>query len=198
MTLQEFKKILRELIEEELNETSTTGGVPGYSTPKAFSKSGQTSNAATDTAKQQGYQKAPDTNRWFKKLYESILLNEITYKEYKKAPGMSSKHKLNTAIKECNRALFEIERYLKQNKKLREEEGLGLNEYWKSTAVKLVRMNERLKSLQKEIKKFGLKEILNQIQAEEKAKQDYDGDGKVESPEQEYKGSKDKAIKKTK
>ncbi len=198
MTLQEFKKILRELIEEELNETSTTGGVPGYSTPKAFSKSGQTSNAATDTAKQQGYQKAPDTNRWFKKLYESILLNEITYKEYKKAPGMSSKHKLNTAIKECNRALFEIERYLKQNKKLREEEGLGLNEYWKSTAVKLVRMNERLKSLQKEIKKFGLKEILNQIQEDDKAKKDYDGDGKVESPEQEYKGSKDKAIKKNK
>lgn len=27
------------------------------------------------------------------------------------------------------------------------------------------------------------------------AKKDYDGDGKVESPEQEYKGSKDKAIK---
>jgi hypothetical protein len=111
---------------------------------------------------------------------------------------MSSKHKLNNAIKECNRALFEIERYLKQNKKLREEEGLGLNEYWKSTAVKLVKMNERLKSLQKEIKKFGLKEILNQIQEDEKAKKDFDGDGKVESPEQEYKGSKDKAIKKNK
>jgi hypothetical protein len=198
MTLQEFKKILRELLEEELNETSTTGGVPGYLTPKAFSKPGQSSNAATDTAKQQGYQKAPDTNRWFKKLYESVLLNEITYKEYKKAPGMSSKHKLNNAIKECNRALFEIERYLKQNKKLREEEGLGLNEYWKSTAVKLVRMNERLKSLQREIKKFGLKEILNQIQEDEKAKKDYDKDGEVESPEQEYKGSKDKAIKKNK
>ena len=192
MTLQEFKKLLRELIEEELNETSTTGGVPGYLTPKAFSKPGQQSNAAVDTAKDQGYMKAPETHKWFKKLHE------ITYKEYKKAPGMSSKHKLNNAIKECNRALFEIERYLKQNKKLREEEGLGLNEYWKSTAVKLVKMNERLKSLQKEIKKFGLKEILNQIQEDEKAKKDYDGDGKVESPEQEYKGSKDKAIKKNK
>jgi hypothetical protein len=198
MTLKEFKNMLRELIEEELKEESTTAGVPGYLTPKAFSKSGQSSNAAIDTAKSQGYKKAPETHKWFKELYEASQLNEITYKEYKKAPGMSSKHKLNNAIKECNRALFEIERYLKQNKKLREEEGLGLNEYWKSTAVKLVRMNERLKSLQKEIKKFGLKEILNQIQEDEKAKQDYDGDGKVESPEQEYKGSKDKAIKKNK
>lgn len=30
------------------------------------------------------------------------------------------------------------------------------------------------------------------------AKKDYDGDGKLETPEQEYKGSKDKAIKKAK
>jgi hypothetical protein len=193
MTIKELKKLVKEL----LDETSTTGGVPGYLTPKAFSKSGQSSNAAIDTAKDQGYMKAPDTNRWFKKLYEAVQLSEITYKEYKKAPGMSSKHKLNNAIKECNRALFEIERYLKQNKKLREEEGLGLNEYWKSTAVKLVRMNERLKSLQREIKNFGLKEILSKIQ-EEKAEKDYDKDGKIESPEKEYKDSKDKAIKQAK
>lgn len=30
------------------------------------------------------------------------------------------------------------------------------------------------------------------------AKKDYDGDGKLETPEQEYKGSKDKAIKQAK
>ncbi len=30
------------------------------------------------------------------------------------------------------------------------------------------------------------------------AKKDYDGDGKIESPEEEYMGSKDKAIKSTK
>lgn len=35
-------------------------------------------------------------------------------------------------------------------------------------------------------------------EAVKKAKKDYDGDGKVETPEQEYKGSKDKAIKKAK
>lgn len=31
-----------------------------------------------------------------------------------------------------------------------------------------------------------------------KSKKDYDGDGKIESPAEEYKGSKDKAIKKAK
>lgn len=98
------------------------------------------------------------------------LLNEITYREYKGNKSISSKQKLNIAIKECNRALFEIERYLKQNKKLREEEGLGLTEYWKSTAYKLVRMDERLSNLRKEIKKFGLKEIVANLAAEERVK----------------------------
>ena len=33
---------------------------------------------------------------------------------------------------------------------------------------------------------------------EKKAKKDYDGDGKIETGEEEYKGSRDKAIKKGK
>lgn len=35
-------------------------------------------------------------------------------------------------------------------------------------------------------------------EAVKKAKKDYDGDGKLETPEQEYRGSKEKAIKKAK
>jgi hypothetical protein len=35
----------------------------------------------------------------------------------------------------------------------------------------------------------------NVVEEAKKAKKDYDGDGKVESPQDEYKGSKDKAIK---
>jgi len=169
-----IKEKIKEIIRAELKkikEASTTAGVPGYLTPNAFAKDTDSkSNRGTEMAKKFGYSNAKETHKNFKEIWEQNPLNEITYNEYKKAPGMSSKQKLNTAIKECNRALFEIERYLKQNKKLREEEGLGLGEYWKSTAVKLVKMNERLKSLQREIKKFGLKEILVQIQEEETLK----------------------------
>ena len=39
-------------------------------------------------------------------------------------------------------------------------------------------------------------EALTKHIAEKKAKKDYDGDGEIESPEDEYKGSRDKAIKK--
>lgn len=107
----------------------------------------------------------------FVQLYSGATteeLNEITYKEYKNDPALTSKQKLNIAIKECNRALFEIGRYLKQNKKLREEEGLELSEYWKSTAVKIVQMDERLLNLRREIRNFGLKEIVAKLAEESK------------------------------
>lgn len=155
-------------LDKPLTEVSTSGDVPGYMTPKAFSKDTKsTSNGGTEETERFGYKKAKETHVNFKELWENTnKLYEITYREYKKAPGMSSKQKLNIAIKECNRALYEIQQYLRQNKKLREEEGLGLGEYWKSTAIKLVKMNERLKALQKEIKQFGLKDILAQVKEE--------------------------------
>lgn len=49
------------------------------------------------------------------------------------------------------------------------------------------------------MKKAELKEAINNlIKEKRKAKKDYDKDGKIESPEAEYKGSKDRAIKKAK
>jgi hypothetical protein len=40
-----------------------------------------------------------------------------------------------------------------------------------------------------------LKNMVAEAKAKKKAKKDYDGDGKIESSEEEYKGSRDKAIK---
>lgn len=153
--------------EDEIEEISTTGGVEGYATPYAFG------DANDDTIEVYGYKKVPKkkintkNETTFSKISKELYLNEVSYKEYKEFPGMSSKKKLNTAIQECNTALYQIERFLKQNRKLREEEGLGNDNYWKSTALKLVKMDERLKSLRQEIKNFGLKEMLLRIQEEE-------------------------------
>lgn len=152
--------------EDELEEISTTAGAEGYATPFAFGQ------ADDDTIEVYGYKKVPkkkvntQSESTFSKISKELHINEISYQQYKEYPGMSSKKKLNTAIQDCNKALWEMERYLKQNRKLREEEGLGVDQYWKSTAMKLVKMNERLKSLQNEIKKFGLREILIKMQEE--------------------------------
>lgn len=170
MTLKELKNMIREIL-KELDEESTSAGVAGYNTPKAFSKDPNSkSNGGTEEAERLGFTKAKETHINFKEVWETKILNainEVSYNEYKKYPGMTSKQKLNMAIKECNRALWEVERYLKQNKKLKEEEQIGLEEYWKSTSQTLLKMNERVRRIQKEIKKFGLKEIQTSIQENE-------------------------------
>lgn len=48
------------------------------------------------------------------------------------------------------------------------------------------------------MKKAELKEAIIKLLREKKAKKDFDKDGKIETPEEEYKGSKDKAIKNAK
>ena len=153
--------------EDEIDEVSDSGAVAPIATPYAFGQ------ADDDTIEVYGYKKVPKKKMntkdesVFSKISKELYINEVSYKEYKEYPGMTSKKKINTAIQECNTALYQIERFLKQNRKLREEEGLGNDSYWKSTAIKLVKMDERLRNLRQEIKNFGLKEMLLRIQEEE-------------------------------
>lgn len=153
--------------EDEIEEISDSGAVAPIATPYAFG------NADDDTIEMYGYKKVSKkkmntkNESAFAQISKELYINEVSYKDYKEYPGMSSKKKINTAIQECSTALYQIERFLKQNRKLREEEGIGNDQYWKSTAVKLVKMDERLKSLRQEIKNFGLKEMLLRIQEEE-------------------------------
>lgn len=157
--------------EEEIEEASTTAGVPGYQTPYAFGK-----GPDDDTIEAMGYKKATVKKKHtanesaFMKMSKELHINEASYAEYKSDTSMSSKAKLNTAIKDINSNLYQVERFLKQNRKLREEENIGTDNYWKSTAIKLVKMNERLSRLQKELKQFGLKEIMVKIAQEQQSK----------------------------
>ena len=54
----DLKKYIKELVRQELEETSTSAGVPGYLTPAAFGKPGQKTNAATKYAEKEGWKLA--------------------------------------------------------------------------------------------------------------------------------------------
>jgi hypothetical protein len=54
----DIKEYIKELVRQELDEMSTTGGVPGYLTPMAFSKKSQGLNAATKQAQRSGWKLA--------------------------------------------------------------------------------------------------------------------------------------------
>ena len=114
---------------EEMDEASTTGNVAGYSTPYAFGKDKdkEKENATNST----GYEIV-------KELYNQ------NYPSFKKDETKNSKQKVNGAIREINRKLFEIERIIGRAAKLKKEAGVSSDNYWKSTKPRMTKIAERL------------------------------------------------------
>lgn len=85
--LAELNKIIDTIVAgKTVKEATTSADVPGYATPKAFSKSGQKSNGAITNAKSIGYKKTKETHNTFKEIWEDSksnnLNNRLTPGEY--------------------------------------------------------------------------------------------------------------------
>jgi hypothetical protein len=81
-------------------------------------------------------------------------LKEASYKEYKRDTSMSSKQKVNKAIKEVASRLYKMERVINQNIKLKTEEGIDNKQYWKSTRNNLYKISERMMRIGEKLRKF--------------------------------------------
>ena len=161
-----IKRISEELQKkEELDETNVTsnldGGAGPPKTPFAFSgdsesdKKKEKENAENST----GYKmvKKGPKKIFVGKMGESIYkkaMNELTYKDYKKDETSTPKKKVNLAIKEINRKLFEIERIVKQNNKLKTEMGVSADGYWKSTKSRFNKIGERMLYIGRQLKEL--------------------------------------------
>ena len=176
-TLKEYiKSLVREILEEE--NGSTSGDAGAYSTPYAFSRKGQKTNAATQAAEDEGFTKVkpgmPSDSKVFDykqitgkkpktyKIYESIdkivkeeLLNEVTYNKFKSEVKLRSKNEqLHKAIKEVKRKLMEIDRIVEYTSMMKQElseDGEGLR-YWKTTENNISTIAEMVDNLNNKIK----------------------------------------------
>jgi len=161
-----ISKIAEELQSKaELDETNVTANLDGGEgppkTPFAFSddrdidKEKEEDNAENST----GYtivKKAPK-KIFVGKMGESIYkktMNELNYKDYKKDESSTPKKKVNVAIKEINRKLYEIERIVKQNNKLKTEMGVSSVTYWKSTKSRFNKIGERMLFIGRQLKEL--------------------------------------------
>ena len=83
----DLKEFIKQLVRDVLDEESTTAGVPGYSTPYAFSKKGQKTNGATEEAGREGMKKAPKGMPSDSKVYDykSFFGKKPKYKIYKES-----------------------------------------------------------------------------------------------------------------
>ena len=85
-------------------------------------------------------------------LDESV--NEAKYKDYKKDESMSSAKKINLAIREVNRKLFEIERILDQSYRLKTEDGVGKTAYTEKTKRNLYKISEKMYRISEKLRKY--------------------------------------------
>ena len=158
-----MKSLLKEISEkfEELEEINVTGNMNGGEgpprTPNAFVD--DENELDNDHIEVLGYKKSKKSKKNIKTM-ESLerklesKINEISYKEYKKDDTRKDYQKVNDSIKKINRMMFEMERIVNQNTKLKTEAGVHTGQYWKSTQQRFGKISERLLKVAHKLKEL--------------------------------------------
>ena len=141
----------------DLEEMSTTAGVPGYQTPKAFSKSGKEDEH--DVAETGDLKKTGATDKHFESVYKKMMtsmedLHEVSYRDYKKDPTSTPQQKVNRGINEVNKMLGSMEKIVNNNLRLKTEMGVQSNHFWKSTGKRFAKINERMTRIANRLKEL--------------------------------------------
>jgi methyl-accepting chemotaxis protein len=141
---------------KKIREGSTTAGVPGYLTPKAFSDnpdSEGTQNLDLDDDQYAYSLKAP------KEKINFVKLHELSYQEFREDQSATQSQKINTKILEANRTLREISRALDHSLKLKQESNTENVRFWKKTNEAIDKIRRRVAEINfKAGKLAGLKE----------------------------------------
>ncbi len=146
MNSAKLKEIIRTIIgeiqnEEEIEEVSTTGGVAGYNTPKAFGKPEDEKKKAKRMAKSAGYSVVHEvTNRYHQLRKEDATPNQ----------------KIGVGIRNMRNQLEEIEKFVEWYSKIKTESDLNGSDYWKRTQKHLNVIRERLNKISQKIQNLSV------------------------------------------
>ena len=137
--------------EEELEEANVTGNLDGGEgppkTPYAFGKE----EDEKDNAEQLGYKKVKQESTFMKM---SRLMNEVSYRDFKKDPTSTPQQKVNRGIVEVNKMLSEMEKIVHNNLRLKTEMGVQSSHFWKSTGNRFAKINERMTRIANRLKEL--------------------------------------------
>jgi len=151
--------------EKELDEMNVTGNLDGGEgpprTPYAFGKE----EDEKESAEKLGMKKVPKTNKYFKPMegkstYKKMMsemygiVNEVSYRDYKKDPTSTPQQKVNRGINEVNKMLAEMEKIVQNNLRLKTEMGVQSNHFWKSTGKRFAKINERMTRISNRLKEL--------------------------------------------
>lgn len=168
-----LRKLIRELVEQELEEVSTSGNAGPYNTPFAFrgnsaagkekakKNSENSGHTLVDKTQEKADEAGPQNNDpvsfgekgagALKKPKKEEVVQENRYTEYKMSEGSTSQ-KIGKAIREINRQISEVDRMLRMNERLKKESGVSGDQLWKSTARGLTKLESRMNTLSARIR----------------------------------------------
>ena len=134
-----------ELTEDELDEISTTGGVPAYQTPFAFSTKAQ--------AKKKKKMKYESVQKALDKKYAELI---ESYSKFATGnPKSTPSQTVNGTIKEVAKKLQEIEQLVRYTSRLKNESGIAGSTYGRSTHNALRKISERLLKISERVRSLG-------------------------------------------
>jgi len=154
--MNNLRELIRQVIEQVLDEDNVTGGGEAYLTKFAFSKGGK--NVATKTAEKLGYKvvgSVPKSGKTFEfvKYEGQDPINEVSYRSFTKTVSeVSPERKISKAIVGIKKRLREINQIVDYSIRLREENSLTTENYLTNSVRGLEEITTRLTELDKKIK----------------------------------------------
>lgn len=154
-----LKKIIRSLLEEiiseeekELSEINTTGNIEGYQTPHAFAGTDEDEHKKRikDKAEVFDYKSTENEKSNTVKLNEGRSL----YHLFRDHPDLTPKQKIGVTMRQVNKNLTEVEKFLNVASKFKTENGVSSNSYWKTTRKYLLKLEEKIQKINRKLKEL--------------------------------------------
>lgn len=155
------KRLIHELVEEVLDEMTSTGAVAGYSTPNAFRGHKSKKAAAARSmpgGKVVGNEDTDDTTVGEDRLPTTKRgLEEGRYQNFKSSEEMKNHAKISYGIREAKKILREVDFLVGLCERLQTEDKVGAAQLWKRTRPDIISINKQLKEISKRVYRIGKK-----------------------------------------
>jgi hypothetical protein len=157
------KQLIRELVEEVLDEMTSTGAVGGYMTPAAFrghKSKKKTAERSMPGGKVVGKEDTDDTTvgegeRLTVRRDVDIMEGRSRYRNFKENDMMKNHAKISYGINQAKKMLGEVEYLVELCEKLKTECGYSTQNLWARTQPDMKEIHARLKEIAKKINRMG-------------------------------------------
>jgi hypothetical protein len=164
--MKDVKQTIRELVEEVIEEMTTTGAVAGYMTPAAFrgkKSKKKTAERSMPGGKVVGKEDTDDTtigeseNESLPTVRRDLNIMEARsrYINFKESDMMRNHAKISYGIREAKKMMREVEYLVGICERLKTECGYSNDNLWMRTRPDMLEINNRLKEIAKRINRMG-------------------------------------------